>query len=53
MLNYIPLHRLQKVSDCVVKLFADDVKVYKRIRCVEDRIVLQSVLNKINTWAAQ
>ena len=37
-------------SDCVVKLFADNVKVYKRIRCAEDRIVLQSVLNKICTW---
>ena len=34
-----------------VKLFADDVKVYKRIRSAEDRIVLQSVLNKICTWA--
>ena len=38
-------------SDCVVKLFADDVKVYKRILCAEDHIVLQSVINKISTWA--
>ena len=38
-------------SDCVVKLSADDVKIYKRIRCAEDRVVLQSVLNKICTWA--
>ena len=42
---------LSLCSDCVVKLFADDIKVYKRIRFAEDRIVLQSVLNKICTWA--
>jgi hypothetical protein len=37
--------------DCVIKLFADDVKAYKRIRSAADRLALQSSLNAICEWA--
>ncbi len=37
--------------DCTVKLFADDVKVYKEIRAARDRIALQRSLTALCEWA--
>jgi hypothetical protein len=37
--------------ECTVKLFADDVKVYKRLCSPSDRTTLQSSLNAICNWA--
>ena len=37
--------------DCKIKLFADDVKAYKKIRTCNDRLALQCSLNNISTWA--
>ena len=37
--------------DCKIKLFADDVKAYKKIRICNDRLALQYSLNNISTWA--
>ena len=34
-----------------IKLFGDDVKVYKKIRTCNDRLALQHFLNYISTWA--
>ena len=36
---------------CEIKLFADDVKAYKRIRSAFDRTVLQASLNNLFCWA--
>ena len=38
---------------CRVKLYADDVKVYKVIKSSNDRILLQIVLNAIDIWSCQ
>ena len=38
---------------CVIKLFADNVKAYKCIRSADDRVALQTSLDKICTWAAR
>lgn len=37
--------------DCTIKLFADDVKAYKRICTAADRVILQSALNDLCAWA--
>jgi hypothetical protein len=39
--------------NCTIKLFADDVKAYKRIRSPLDRSVLQQSLNNLCEWANQ
>ena len=38
---------------CAIKLFAYDVKTYKRISLTDDRVSLQTPLNKICAWAAR
>ena len=38
-------------SDGKIKLFADDVKAYKKKRVCNDRLALQYSLNNISTWA--
>jgi ribonucleases P/MRP protein subunit RPP40 len=38
-------------NDCTVKLYADDAKIYKCIKCPMDRIVLQSALDSLYVWA--
>jgi len=42
-----------KCPDCVIKLFADDVKTYKRVRTCFDRVTLQTSLNALCVWAAE
>jgi ribonucleases P/MRP protein subunit RPP40 len=37
--------------DCSIKLYADDVKIYKRITCAMDRVALQSALDALCEWA--
>ena len=39
------------VSNCEVKIFADDTKLYKEIRSQEDCSTLQENINKIHTWS--
>ena len=41
------------VLDCAIKLFADDVKVYKHITNPNDRAVLQSALNLPCEWTCK
>jgi ribonuclease P/MRP protein subunit RPP40 len=38
-------------KNCTVKLYADDVKLYKRITNVADRVTLQLALDALSTWA--
>ena len=38
-------------SDCIIKLFADDVKAYKKTRTCNDPLALQYSFNNISTWA--
>jgi ribonuclease P/MRP protein subunit RPP40 len=38
-------------NDCTVKLYADDVKLYKRINSAVDRVTLQVALDALCAWA--
>jgi ribonuclease P/MRP protein subunit RPP40 len=46
-INDLPMH----CPNCTVKLFADDVKVYKLITTPDDRLTLQTSLDLICQWA--
>jgi hypothetical protein len=39
-------------NDTSVKLFADDVKLFRTIKSIDDHIDLQLVLNNLKNWAA-
>ena len=32
-------------------LFADDTKLYRRIQCSDDNIILQNDVNKLQLWS--
>ena len=49
-INDLPL--AVAVLDCVIKFFADDIKVYKRIKNPTDRAILQNALNLLCEWAS-
>ena len=46
------INDLPDVVQSVVKLFADDAKLFRRIRCEEDCDVLQSDLEKLQIWSS-
>jgi len=41
----------QVVSNCTVKLFADDIALYKQIISADDQALLQDDLNNIYQWS--
>ena len=41
----------QIVSNCTIKLFADDIALYKQIISADDQALLQDDLNKIYQWS--
>ena len=44
---------LSTCEGCVIKLFADDVKVYKCICLTDDRVSLQTSFDKMCAWAVR
>ena len=36
-----------------VKLFADDVKMYRIVNCLNDAVYFQSLINSINSWCTE
>ena len=44
------INDMPDILDCLVKIFADDTKIYSQVCDIEDRTKLQENLNKLTSW---
>ncbi len=47
------INDLPYVATSTLKLFADDIKIYKKINDISDEILLQEDLNKLHQWSVK
>ena len=48
---FLILNNMPKVIQCLVKLFADDAKLYQIIKCIQDRDELQGDIGNCKDWS--
>ena len=51
ILFVIYINDLPDAIDNIVQIFADDTKIYSRIRALRDNIILQNDLDKVREWS--
>ena len=50
ILFLVYVNDMPEVIDCVIKMFADDTKLYSKISTEQDKLCLQDSINRIANW---